>query len=193
MKTFKSLKTVLSLSLVLSMALSSLASADASAMTPEAHLISSAIALSGRNLSASDLQNRIAAELKDYNETAPADHRIERTQQALVDMNILSPAQAQAFAAQAQESANTLASDHFATQQDAQNAFQSQLGQVLSTAKGARFDADVCDISQMVFLGSFVGGAGIALIVGGNAADTIASVAMGLMITSFVVGGLTCF
>ena len=74
--------------------------------TPEATLLQDVIALQGANLSDKDMQTQVRTALSEYASTSQEEGRSERLKQALVDMNVYTPAQAASFLADA-ETLNT--------------------------------------------------------------------------------------
>jgi hypothetical protein len=141
------LKKSLSLALIISQL--AWASAYADTSTPETKLLSAVVELSGKNLTKSELQQQLTADLQQYDAEAPADGRVERTEQALVALGVDTPEQAQSFEQQVVASAKTLANSKFESTTDAQNAFQMQVVRLIAGSQGAQF--------------SYCGGGGVLL------------------------------
>jgi hypothetical protein len=95
-------KKTLSLALIVSQAVTAVAAyaSPTEQNTPEMKLISSMIALSGQSLSQAQLESRLSAELKQYDQSAPEEGRDERTEQALVKLGVYTPEQAHVFEVQ---------------------------------------------------------------------------------------------
>jgi hypothetical protein len=100
--------------------------------SPEFTLLQKTIALQGEALSPSDLLSQTSDAVSRYISTAPAQEQQQRMQQALVDMNIYSPLQAQSFVS------------------DAQSRAQSMVGAEVSAEQTASFDisAEVAELTQ---------------------------------------------
>ena len=123
------------------------------AVTPETTLISQVITLQGSGLTQSQLQDQVTQVAKNYLVSAPAEGRTERLEQAMVDADIYTPAQAKSFAD------DTAA----ATSQIGENSSSAQvsrmIGELISShPAGAQFSA--CDASYALavpgYLGAFV-------------------------------------
>lgn len=66
-------------------------------MSPEMTLLEGVFAMQGQNLAGPEKSNQISKLLNSYTASAPADGRQDRMQQALVQLGVYTPAQAQSF------------------------------------------------------------------------------------------------
>lgn len=89
-------QTVIALQLIANVATIFSAKAE-DQVSPEENLLVQVLSLQGESLSPSDLQKQLIVDAQDYEKQAPSEGRIERTQHALVDMRLYTPAQASAL------------------------------------------------------------------------------------------------
>jgi hypothetical protein len=83
-----------SISFILITAQFGLATGACASETPEMKLLSQSIALSGRNLSPEQTQAELVADFSSYAKVAQVDGQSERMEQALIALNMYTPAQA---------------------------------------------------------------------------------------------------
>jgi hypothetical protein len=113
------------------------------AHSAEYALLEQSIALSANKLDKKEMQNEMTALTQKYIAEAPVEGRIERMEQAMIDLNLYTPAQAEQVAQQLQISANSLANQSFANQQEALSATQAELNRVMNKLPaGAQYSDD---------------------------------------------------
>jgi hypothetical protein len=148
MKTQSNIQSLLAATLVAALTFTS-ASADSAASpatSPEVHLLSSVIALSGQSLAKPEAQRQLKDALVRYDETAPREGRDERTEEALVSLGVSTPEQARQFSRDVQ-AMNELHSP---------TLIQAEMAKIISRAKGAQFS--ICDAAGVTLGASFVVG-----------------------------------
>jgi len=127
--------------------------------SPEAVLLENAIVIRGSGLSSDLIQSQLNAAVASYADNSPTDGRSERLQQALVDMGIYTPEQAQELASEAQTAASGMTS---ASNDIDQSKLSSELTQILQTQpQGAEFSG--CGFEDVVGGVGLIGGFGVAV------------------------------
>jgi hypothetical protein len=115
-------------------------------ISPELMLVQNVIALQGMTLSQDALQTQIASAMSDYLAQAPTEGQADRLSQALVDLKIYTPSQAQAFVAEAQSIEAKI--DANATSESSLQAGLSQAVDQLSQLHPAGAEFSECSIGN---------------------------------------------
>jgi hypothetical protein len=133
--------------------------APSNSPSPEAVLLENAIVIRGSGLSSDAVQSQINAAVASYADNSPTDGRSERLQQALVDMGIYTPSQAQELASEAQTAAGSMTTR---SNDIDQSKLSAELTQILQTQPlGAEFSG--CDFADVVGGVGLIGGFGVAV------------------------------
>jgi len=137
-------------------------SSSAHAISPEMTLLEQVIVLQGSETQGAKLQQEIATAVSTYIQSSPTEGRSSRMEQAIVDLGIYTPAQAESFMgdiAKAQQEMGTAESN--STQQISNFAYQQTQRIVAMHPAGAQFSID-CSTGGIVQFS--IGG---ALLIGG--------------------------
>lgn len=160
----KGISTLLIASQVAMTSMAFAASAPAASASPEFSMLQSVFALQGQKLSDQARQAQIGKILGTYTNAAPADGRTARLQDALVQLGVYTPAQAQQFMKDAQASeAAVRATQQFSADQTHAALAQQIVHLAQLHPAGAQFSK--CEIAVTVGLvGALTAFVGIALI-----------------------------
>jgi len=151
---FKSTQSFIALSLInltLFSSLGAYAASPAAAIqttTPEATLVSQALAAAGQGLSPDQAQAVMEQNFNTYSATAPAEGRAERLRSALVDLKVYTSAQADEFMTETQTAATPLLAQQNASQELQASAIETAMAKI-AAPQGAQFSA--CSAKEPVF------------------------------------------
>jgi hypothetical protein len=146
-------------------------------ITPEETLVTTIIASQG-TMRAKEAQNAINTAIADYDKTAPQTDRLERLEQALVEMNVMTDARVQ----QIVEESNAVAEKS----QDIQSASADILNQVLSAGSpGAQFSS--CATRVLVGSGLVIGAAGLFAVGQTEHSSVVNSLSIVTLLTGLVL------
>ena len=138
--------------------------APRAAATPEAALLLNVFALQGENLSSADAQTQMEAVVNTYLATAPATGSQERFQQALVDLGIYTPVQAQAFVKDADAASARVLSEASVSSTPAQALLTSEMTEFAALhLSGAQFSSCNEAASDVAMTGLITGLAGVGV------------------------------
>lgn len=150
------------MSFILSLALAAVfsGSAQAALNTPEATLLTQAEIIAGQQHTDAERTNLMSKFIVQYDQTAPQAGREERFVNALEEMNIMTPARAEAFRATVDQAVKTEAAAN--PNGKASEIFESALANVLRNSDvGAQFSA--CS-SDFEWAGIFAAGAAASVV-----------------------------
>lgn len=131
-----------------------LAAPPSSTPSAEQQLLEAGYALSGSNLSREQMTSQLTQLVTVYNNTAPAENRIDRFQKAMVTMNLYTEKQAQYVADQLRQSALNVDSKNYTDSSAAKDEAVREMGLIFSKApNGAEYAAgSSCSVFIVVAL-----------------------------------------
>jgi len=102
--SFKNLVTLLIIASQIQFTVALAATPTVTPVTPELELIANLLALQGQDSHSAQIQGQILSLMEHYKETAPVAGQQDRIQEAMVDLNLYSPAQVEEMKNQLQQS-----------------------------------------------------------------------------------------
>jgi hypothetical protein len=191
--SFKKITTLLLIASTLSTTAFANSGASEAAQSPEATLLENVVALKGSNLSDEEFQKQLTTIVSDYTNTAPMAGQQERLKDALVDLRIYTPAQAEAFEKQVQDVQDQISSAHPTSVEQTTTLLNQEITQLAQLqAPGAQFS--MCAGRAVAIAAPIVLGTTTAVLAvkGDTMPAVIAGFVFALSLSDFTSDGMSC-